>query len=334
MTRTKQEALDIFIALLKEQTPPVPVRTEHELFLLSWCGEHAMGGFFYKFKDKYFSKDFSTYLTSIHKTNLQRNLIFLQEYQNIKNLCAEKGLPAPVALKGLALLQRVHALGERPLTDMDLYYPSDQMEDFKDLILSVGFSPVPEKKWRANHHKSTFKKFVMGLEITLEMHTQLFYNQPLGFQPPTITYGDMIILSPEMELVYLSAHLVHQHTFLKLFWLMDLHHITRKNPSVWQPWVWQMAQELRVKTSLTAVGFCLKSLLGHAIAVPSRFLPLKYFLKWPTLILLNESRVKYLCMKHTAKDSLRESLSYDLRWLYFRMETSLFAKSKDNDMAL
>jgi len=332
MKNIKQQALEIFICLLKEQPPAIPIKKEHEVYLLNWCEEHGVGGFLYKFKERYFTQDFNQYLAGLHKLNIQRNLIYLEEYAQLNETCKSHDIPPFIALKGLSLLQRVHSLGERSLTDIDVYQDSKNLDKIHEVLKLNGYQHVSEKKWQANNHKYPFKKTVMGLEVTLELHTKLFFNQDEQFSPPTISNGVMTILAPDIEIVYLSAHLVHQHTFLKLFWLLDLYQITKNNPTVWNENSFSLAKKFRVKTSLTAVGFCLRNLFGQAVKVDAHFLPMKYFLTWSTLIKINESRIKYLFMKHASKDSFGDALSYDLRWLYFRTKNNLFTNNKPRDI--
>jgi len=333
MNPAKQESLDILIALLRNEAPKDAPRAGHETYLRRWILEHGLAGFLYGAREQ-FSRHFAEHLAAAYKANVQRNLLFMNEYRQIRAACLERGLPAPVALKGLALLDRVHPLGERPLTDIDIYIDPQHLEPTHSLLEELGFAARSEKKWRANRHKSTFGKNVLGLAVTVETHSQLFYNQPADFKPPTVQEGDLTILAPDIEIVYLSAHLVHQHTFLKLFWLLDLQRLTRANPAAWSSEVWTQAERLKVRTSARAVALSLKNLFGHDIQTPRGFLPLRWCLNWPTLVLLNESRWKYLFMKHAAKDSWRESLAYDWRWLYFRMENHWFANKIERDKTL
>ncbi len=334
MTKIKREALEIFKSLMIGQNPQQPIHQEHEVFLLSWMQEHGLGGFFGQQMTGFVSEDLKSYITSCQKLNTQRNLIFLQEFHTLTTRCQQLHLPTPVALKGLALLQRVHSLSERSLTDIDIYLPPGSLQEIEPIIYRMGYLSQPQKTWKANHHKKTFTKKTMGLEITLETHNKLFYNQPADFIVPLSEYMNRTQLSPEIELVYLSAHLVHQHSFLKLFWLLDIYRLTVKHPEVWSQKTWDLAHQLRVKTSLHAVAHCMNDLFHLQIETPKQFLPIKYFLNWKNLILLNENRWKYLCIKHTAKDTVTETLSYDLKWLYFLMEKNLFTKSKDRDINL
>lgn len=331
MKNRKKESAQILASLLRDEAPAVPVHQEHELYLLGWCEEHGLGGFLHKHRDAYFSAEFSSYLAKTFKRNLQRNVLFLEEYQNLCAIARSNDLAPPVALKGLSLLQRVHSLGERPLTDMDILVPSQDLNRWTECLIQFGYRPRVEKTWSANSHKSVFVAHRNGLDITLEAHTKLFYNQPNEWWPPTETYGSLQILSPEIEIIYLSAHLVHQHTFLKLFWLMDLHRLTGARPESWNENLITLAQRLQVKTSVTAVAYCMKNLFGHDIEAHTKK-SILWFLNWPTLISISDSRWTYLCLKHTTKDSWNESLAYDLKWLYFRMENTLFNRKSPKEI--
>jgi len=332
----KNQALKIFVDLLRERPPQTPITADHEKYLMRWCREHAVGGLFYKYLGLFSGTDFKSFLTATHKANILKNLILFEEFQKLSVTCKKHGLLAPVALKGISFLNRLYSPGERGMTDIDIYTPPYQLTQLEKLFRQAGFSLMPEKKWRANQHKTCFSKTILGLDVNFEVHTKLFYNQPANFEPIVMIDGERRILAPTMEAVYLSAHWVHQHTLLKLFWLIDLHRLAIDVPDAWSQQTCDLANNLHLKTSIAAAAYCLRRLMGHELDRMDSEDPgsLRYFLNWPTLVELNESRWKYLCMKHTTKDSLRESLGYDAGWLYFRVKNFLLSDNNNKDAAL
>lgn len=292
-----------------------------EVELRSLAQEHGLGGLLSRFQSQFRDELTKNDFLKTRQQLLQKNILFLDEFKKINAESARKFGFGFTPLKGLSLLQTIHELGERPLTDMDLYTRLTEKQ-FTEFFTSFGYQVVSEKKWFYNHHKWVFSKKTPLLDFTVEVHTQLLPQD----KHHTWSLDKDARLAKDEEFLYLCAHWAQQHTCLKLFWLFDLHLYCQKNPEVWTKNLWKKANELKITQSLLAAFWALHlnfngSYLPKTPPQGSALLPL--LMRPESLLYLHKNRVKYLLLKHLLKDSLIDSISYDLQWTQFQLEKSV-----------
>lgn len=256
-----------------------------------------------------------------YQKQLLKNILFLDEFTKINASLFKKEGVFFTPLKGLSLLKTIYELGDRPMTDMDVYtkLPSHQFIPFLEI---EGYQLKKEKKWHFNQHKWVFNKPTSTLDFTLEVHTKLL-PQDSHDSWPTESEGR---LHNEDEFLYLVAHWAQQHTCLKLFWLFDIYFYQKKHQLIFNASLWDKAQKLSMTNSLKAAAYALESNFQIKNASPkdeSSSL-LSYLMSPHHLLHLSKHRFKYLLLKHLLKDSAWDGITYDVLWLKDRIESHLF----------
>lgn len=298
------------------------ISEEQRIFI--WTQEHGLGGFLERHMDAFKLPQLRQLIKDSARQNSLRNILMLAEYEKIREICRMKGLPELRGLKGISFLKRLYSPSVRTLTDIDVLGRPHLREEYVRMLLDQGYSPLPETKWSANAHKISFKKNVSGLEITVELHDQLTASA----ESADLAYSE----NSEVELVYLCGHLAHQHSFLKVFWLLDIYFLSLRNPHLWNPKTMSIARQLRLENAVKSVAHCLHNMFSLSLPMvdlqPS-FL-LKTFLTWESLLDLHQKRFLYLGIKHLTKDSLLEAAYYDMEWLLSGRTKNHSLKLKSN----
>jgi hypothetical protein len=308
-SKTSLETSPLFTFLLA--LPEVDLRELSE--------EHGLGGLFARFYKQFQDEKTKNLFLKSRQQILQKNILFLDEFSRLnKKACAELGRPL-TPLKGLSLLQTVHDLGERQMTDMDLYLhlPAENLIPF---FQKDGYHLSKEKKWYFNNHKWVFHKTTPLLDFTVEVHTQLLPQDQKRIWE-TDASGRLL---PEEEFLYLCAHWGQQHTCLKLFWLMDLYFFCLKHPHLDLDSLWKKAKKFHVHRSLAAAYWALKFNFNFDFSTQIEAKPqsplLQLLMQPKNLTYLFKNRWRYLLLKHLLKDSFYEAISYDVKWLRFQVE--------------
>ncbi|MCC6137133.1 MAG: hypothetical protein IT287_00750, partial [Bdellovibrionaceae bacterium] len=184
-----------------------------------------------------------------------------------------------------------------------------------------------EEKWSANFYKYVFFKFHLGLEIVLEIHTQLI-AEPRYDHWSFVPFNNHLILAPQDELLYLAYHYAHQHTLLKPKWLHDIFLISKKSPELWTDKIWQRAADKQLYSALLLTAQALKIKYKMSILIPTTIKSLFTNKLLSLDFIENPDRfpIKYYVTKHTVKDSFLKALAYDFRWTYFFIKKRLFKK--------
>lgn len=267
-------------------------------------------------------------LNSDMRTTVLQNILFLEEFKVVCELCASLHIPM-VALKGISFFGRIYTPAERSMTDVDILIHKKNLPKLRQALADIGFAERKEAKWSANDFKYVFVRHNLSLEIVLEVHTQLTASTS-SEQWHYITRDNHFILSPQDELLYLSYHYATQHTLLKTKWLHDIFVITKHRPELWNGTLWDRAHQLAVTSSLHFTAQALK--LAYMIdpftpTSPKRWMAsllLNYdFLEDPT-----SHQWRYLITKHAVKENLWEALRYDLGWLCFAVKQRLHGQSE------
>ena len=229
---------------------------------------------------------------------------------------------SPIILKGLSLLEDYYSdIGSRSMSDIDLLINPRDLSRTIDILTKNGFKVISEQKWKANNHKVELNKISNGIELVIELHTCLFYHceDPVWETSPFSTFP-FLKLAPDHNLLYLCTHLGFQHSFLKLFWFLDIHLLISSCDNIDEEKIIEMAKKHQVYNSLlfslSALKSEFKTPLGETfLKEMERFSSFKKsLLNRKFIIDPKKNYLKYLSIKHLCKDSLKESLSYDLGW--------------------
>jgi len=260
-------------------------------------------------------------LQSAWSEQRQRNLLYGIELTKIGEALTQTGSRAAV-LKGMALLGDLYKDGgARSLADIDLLVRGDERTKVLGVLTGLGFAPLKTKRWSANAFKVDLSKMLHGTELVVELHTDLFENAgACEWRREATARPGIDRLRNEEMLVHLMGHLGHQHSFLKLSWLVDIDLLIRaKAPQIDWDRVASMVEALGHRRSASAVLWAARTYLGTPTDHPvGERLIQPGWERWLTSRFLWHPRknlLRYYGVKHRLKDSLREALWYDLRWL-------------------
>ena len=62
------------------------------------------------------------------------------------------------------------------MSDIDILVPPSHLSLMESVLRESGYSEVKNKKWYGNKYKSEWNRIVEGDELTVEIHTDLFYG--------------------------------------------------------------------------------------------------------------------------------------------------------------
>ncbi len=268
----------------------------------------------------------SAHLSSEHRTRVLQNVLFISEFEALAESCERAGIPL-VGLKGITFFGRIYDSSERDLTDIDVLVPPQHLSALREVLSEMGFVERVEEKWSENNFKFVFTRFHLGLEIVLEVHTQLTSSTTYS-DWQNIPYKNYYLLEPADELLYLAHHYAGQHTLLKSKWLHDLYLLSVEQPQLWNAQLWQKAQKLQVLKSLDFTAQALKVAYDFDVERPPEYgsylaravLNLE-FLEDPSAHFW-----RYLAAKHLVKESLWQALTYNVQWVYFAIKQRLNGK--------
>jgi hypothetical protein len=145
-----------------------------------------------------------------------------------------------LALKGFDLIHRVYAFDERPLDDVDLLVPREQLPDAVAALESIGWQAPPEPQRthyiRSSHHLPLDSPG--PLSVGLELHWDLAQQSRFSVDPdgilkraaPLEIGGRSILRCDDHDLVaHLLLHHLAHYFDTRLKWLMDMQRLT-SNP--------------------------------------------------------------------------------------------------------
>lgn len=291
--------------------------------------EHGIDSLLWNYRSSLKNPEIERSLLKAHQTNLQKNILFLHAYEELNQLTHRDWGWTWIPLKGLSLLNTIYPLGDRPLTDIDLYTDKN-ISDLAPWLKNQGYLPFEEKKWLWINHKFVFVKKTPLLDITIELHTQLYVRK----EKIIPELGPSQRLTPCDEFLYLSYHWAEQHTCLKLFWLWDLYFYWQTYKTQIQDTLWDKAESYQLKTSLQAVYYALTQNFSIDDFPPPpadsmSSLLLKKLMQPEPLFTLHQNRKKYLLLKHLVRDSLWASLRYNSLWALQEFEKNLLQIKKN-----
>lgn len=230
---------------------------------------------------------------------------------------------SPVLLKGITFLEHIYPdLGDRSMSDIDMLINPSELNKCISLLEDSGFSVRSTHKWRANSHKVELTRVDNNIEVVIELHTRLLYHTA----DPKWSFKDFSVgpyqkLMIEDEILYLCTHVGFQHSFLKLFWLIDLHHLLDGLTLIDEKKVINSAKKYKVYNSFTMALYLLSRYFGTDLSPEFNKIqneisrPKKSLLSIHYLMNPKENILQYLVVKHLCKDNLKEAISYNLGWI-------------------
>lgn len=230
-----------------------------------------------------------------------------------------------IILKGMALTESIYEdSGKRFMSDIDLLIPEERIHSVEKFLKRDGYKSITGETWSANNFKSEWTKLVNGIEVNIELHTRLFYHVPdISWKVQESQITPLKILAPEHCITHLIGHCAFQHNFLKLYWLIDIYLFQREFEIDWSE-VFEAAKDLKLVNSLVSTVWVLNKYFGCDIEInkePS--LVMRKLLTEKLLLNPNQVGKGYFLLKHLLKDSILESLRYDVGWSLVKVKSLL-----------
>lgn len=305
---------------------------------LSKIKEHHLEGHFFRYFNHHLPPFFFLQFKKKWQQQWYRNILYQRELETIANQCLKKRI-TPVILKGMALIDDLYPdIGSRHMSDIDIFIPEQDIKVFFEILNSLGHSMIKTDKWEADQFKYLFSKKIDQVEIILEVHTRYFYHLSMDISWETTKKEEKNLgyLACEYQLIYLVGHLAFQHSFLKLFWLVDVEHFILKNRDNidWNK-LYYLANKLKFKNSLKMALWALKKFFN--LDLPQEVIQhyklnrpyiWKLFLTKNFLWSARQFGLRYYMIKHLTYDSIWQSLIYDYLWC--KRKISLYKKAKNN----
>lgn len=231
-----------------------------------------------------------------------------------------KNLSSPVViLKGMHLLHEIyHDTGTRFMSDVDLLVDQNDLPMVDEILKQNNFTELMTRKFYGNNFKKNYSKKIDEIEVNIEIHSKLFFHH--DFNPITTEVSKLEHfrqLSPEDLFIHLAGHLVLQHNFLFLYWLVDLYFLYDKNKKQmdWN-YIHQMAKKRKLEKSVNLVLFVLEKYFKTERCDKLKF---RFIYSWlinkKFLLRPSKHRIRYYLLKHLTKDHFSEALAYDWYWL-------------------
>lgn len=231
-------------------------------------------------------------------------------------------------LKGFSMLGDLYQdLGSRFASDVDLLVDSAQLDKVSEILLSEGYTEIPAIKWMGDNFKYTFEKNIGTIDVTIELHTRLFWHQKIDIEEGSTSHiRGFKKLSNEEQFVHLAGHFAFQHTCLKLFWLVDILKLS-SSQSLDIKKVMVLAKKYKVERS---VVLCLNLVNRYGVVLSKKnTLPLSlqdrllnYLVNDSFLQSPDKNKLKYYLIKNLLKDSFFYSLKYNYFWLKHKIKMS------------
>ncbi len=260
------------------------------------------------------------------KSQLNRNSVAKEELDRIGKDLEKENLKV-FLLKGFSLMGEIYKdWGERFVSDIDLLISHDELWKLTDILRMYGYQKRKQTKWLGNRHKHLYVKMVEDIQISIEIHTQLFWHTSLNIQkdPSPASVNGFYQLSHENQLVHLCGHLAFQHTYSKLFWLMDIFkYVDRYREKIdWQSF-WDQAEKANLYKACYFTLFLCQKLGLNIQTILYRATKKKkvaiFFLKkivdYSYLYNPQKHPVRSNAVKFLIKDSIFDNIRYAYAWL-------------------
>jgi hypothetical protein len=175
-------------------------------------------------------------LSTYYHNNLYRNMILADELAKVLALFRRNGITA-LNLKGTILAEQLYGNpGLRTVTDMDIMVTTENLSLGGSLLLELGYRQmVMGKWWEHPFHLAPYGK-IEQFPFIIELHWNLddpkLVSVPLEevwerARPVQIHGNNVLVLSPEDELLFLANHLFKHDTRI-LMSLGDIAELLKK----------------------------------------------------------------------------------------------------------
>lgn len=304
--------------LIKETTEPGLELTQKEwLFIEPYLMDHRLEGYIYKFFGPLLPTSLKEKLSVQWQSQWLKNHLYLKELQVLNQLSKAACLNF-IVLKGAAMLPVLYPdLGSRQMSDLDLLVSGNETIAFQNMLLINGYHKVNSTAWKANNFKATFTKTIQSFDLVVEVHSKLFLSESpdLSWQS---TGQDLKVLTPTDHLIHLMGHFSYQHTFLKLFWLIDIDRWIRRfeKDINWARLV-NISEKLRMRKAFNATLWMTHQFLGTPVpeALLRPLSPLQKIFLTENFIWKTKFNLSYYLIKFDLKDSLKDTIEYSALWL-------------------
>lgn len=268
------------------------------------------------------------------KKQLLSNQLTKQELEMLGQEFARAGIE-PTLLKGFALLGDIYPdWGVRFASDVDLLIDSHEFARLQTVLAAHSYQMVTDKKWLGNAFKYQFIKKTDLLDFNIEVHFKLFWHcDKTGLQTrPSATIAKFSILQHEEMLMHLCGHLAFQHSFIKLFWLLDIdYYVKRYRDQINGSRFWKLAKENSLLLSC-AICICLVNPAMFNSSDPrscmSRVQRLQFYCLQKivnTKFLLHPLAhpLRYILVKNLTKDHMTANLTYWKNWIVQKLRSKV-----------
>ncbi|MBA7682713.1 hypothetical protein ES703_91065 [subsurface metagenome] len=224
-------------------------------------------------------------LHNIYYSNLARNLLLYNESSRVLKSFEEKGIPV-VALKGLVLAELVYRnVALRPMADVDLLVQKRTLPETMKTLFKLGFKIQPQEKrvtvkYMNELHLVKHQENVKHLpSLIINIHWDL--TAPARFKgttkintqqmiskarPGKVAYSNILVMTPEDQILWVIYHATFQHPFIGLLQLCDVAELIKleENELDWQVLV-KTSRNGRIATAAYYFLSSSKKLLGAPI---------------------------------------------------------------------
>jgi hypothetical protein len=191
-------------------------------------------------------------LRSTYYQTLAQNTLMYQELDRILKALDEAGIPV-IVLKGAALAATLYEdIGLRPMGDLDLLVREEKLQEALEVMRSIGYieEPMPHQEfnrevgydihlWREANQDLKVELhwgLVAGEDVWHETKVKGLWEEARRWSPSSDgllsrDFDNVLQLSPEASLVYLSAHLIMHHGMRqsRLLWFLDIYLLISKD---------------------------------------------------------------------------------------------------------
>jgi hypothetical protein len=240
--------------------------------------------------------------------------------------------PAPILLKGWAMIGDIYPdRGSRLTADIDMLVPPNQQALIDSQLSEMGFAfQIPDEKiWGTLEHKYEYAQtHAAGCTMDLEFHERLYYEQSanIEWQTEASLYPPFRRLAAADHLFHLIVHLVYQHTWYHLYWLVDIaRFVERRGHEVDQERFRWLVKKEQMQSVVAATDFVLRN--EWKLQLPASCAFGRPYRKWCCERLLTRDFLcfpqarpgHYWMIKHLQKDNWFRTLRYDGQWLMARL---------------
>lgn len=222
--------------------------------------------------------DVQRQLAAAYLQNSTRNALLWHELRSILLALNEVGVPV-IPLKGFVLafgLYGVDAL--RVSGDIDILVPRNCVSRAFDVLKRRGYKSNFRQPWLerlALQHgiECCFSREESNIGYFVDLHQGLYLDMPrerailsdlwAAAIPKEILGISVLTLSPEWELLFLSAHAA-RHQWRGLKWLVDVHEVCLRGDVDWEM-LGRIARQLGWESILRTSVVACKALLGTSI---------------------------------------------------------------------